>query len=205
MASATSPKARPSASIGGVSTSPARSATPSTQRSALPIAASAPSLANAAWARVISSRIRAADCIRRRRLSSASSSPGCGASLSSSATAWRKNSSSAATWARAVCAASRAVCACRNARHWWRVASTRGSSWPNVSSRRRCPRASSSPRSSCWPCSSTKVSDNCRSTSPEQRRSFTHAVLRPSTVLTRRSNKLSSSGKPASRNTARAG
>ena len=49
------------------------------------------------------------------------------------------------------------------------------------------------------------VSDKARSTSPLARRSFTHAVLRPSERLIRRSTSSSSTGIPASSNTARAG
>lgn len=76
---------------------------------------------------------------------------------------------------------------------------------PNSSSRARCTRGFKSPRSSCCPCSSINVSDRARSTSPEARRSFTQAVLRPSARFTRRRIRPSSDGIPASSKTAWAG
>ena len=140
--------------------------------------------------------------MRRRAVSSASSSPFCGSSASSSATAWRRNSSSALTASSAATAAATALRALPMVAHVLRVLARCASLAANASSTSRCPLGFNRPLSSCCPCSSTSVSESARSTSPEQRLSLTHAVLRPSMVLTRRRMSSSPPGNPASSSTA---
>ena len=147
--------------------------------------------------------MRSAACICRRSVSSFTSSPASGASFSSSATAWRRKSSSLRAASSAASASASAAAARRRAVH----ASRSGArSIPaKASSSARWPRGFSRPRSSCWPCSSTRLSDSARSTSPDTRRSLTQPVLRPSAALTRRRIRSSSTSIPASASTARAG
>ncbi len=73
-----------------------------------------------------------------------------------------------------------------------------------ASSRSRCPRGSSRPRSSCCPCSSTRQSASARSVSAVTRRSLTQAWRRLSAITVRRRRSTSSSGRPPSRRIARA-
>ena len=150
----------------------------------------------------MSSRMRAAACIRRRCVSRPASSPGCGSSWSSSRVAWRRKSSSARTKASAASASASALRACPSAAQ---AARTPAPSTPaKRSSSRRWPRGFSRPPSSCWPCSSTSVSASARSTSTDTLRSLTQAVLRPSRSVMRRTITSSSPPIPASARTSRA-
>ncbi len=166
---------------------------------------SAPSIDTAFNAFEIPSRIRAAACIKRRWVSSISSSPTSGDSSSNSATEWRKNSASRDASSSLVSASSKALRADANARHAARTAATSSLTPAKLSRCIRWPLTSSKPLSSFWPCISTSVSDSTRSSSPEHTLSLIYARLRPSGLLVRRNIKPSSAEYPASDRTGCAG
>ena len=165
---------------------------------------SAPSSDSAAARLATSSRIRPAPCIRRRRASSASSSPGARVQLVQFGHRMAQEVFLRNRRPRQGClrlGQGRARLALRRPGRAQGVKVQPGIGVQQVPDGRA---GSEGPRSSCWPCSSTRWSARSRSTSPETRRSFTQAVLRPSAALTRRRISSSSASIPASASTPRA-
>ena len=140
-----------------------------------------------------------------RRVASAVSSPACGASFSSSSTAWRSQSPSRLARSTSARCASAASCAVRRASHSASTLPASSSSPPKASSRRRWVAASTSARSSCWPWISTSAEPSCFITCTLTGWSLTKARVRPSANCTRRRISSSSAAMSLALRMARAG